>query len=540
MIVGCMKKLMSSVGKLLLLVMVVISGEGCSNGFSKPDIKRSSNDNGEMNKKIDLELTSIHPFSAYDTLLLSELHQYYLLKSRTLWISEGHLSQQALEVRQLLNNSYLYGLLNGWYQIPLSFNGVADTTELIGKDVNYLIKEDILFSWSLMRFLMHLNIGIAHSKESTPDSVAVNKIMKSFIALSEGNNPRTVLSGLEPVMPFYQQLKQQLPYFSIFFNHFLIGSSNPDDKEKLAIWKLMQLSGFYRHVNSFNDKEFELLIATWQKYNHLNSDGKFSFETRKALLNQAMDLCGKISLNIERIRHNPPNRSDYLWVNIPAFMLYACHDSVVKEQWKVIVGKPKTPTPIITSYMSHVLTYPPWNIPPSIVIGEVIPEMKKDSLYLQKKGYVITNWSGNRLNPSLVSIFSYSLSSNPYNIMQPPGEDNALGILKFLFDNDNTVYIHDTNSRSLFSRNYRAFSHGCIRVNDPYRLAHYLLNDNQEEIMYSQLRSKRTGHIKINKEIGVCIRYLTCGFDNQGNIIFYPDLYNRDAGELLATGLRFN
>jgi murein L,D-transpeptidase YcbB/YkuD len=194
----------------------------------------------------------------------------------------------------------------------------------------------------------------------------------------------------------------------------------------------------------------------------------------------------------------------------------------------VIVGSPKTPTPILSGLLTHVVTYPKWNIPPSIVTKEIIPAIKRDSMYLKRKGYYLTNWQGEVLDPSKTKIDSYTDTYYPFNIAQGSGSDNALGTLKFLFKNDYDIYLHDTNSRSLFQRKERAMSHGCIRVENPEDLAKYVLSERSLIAMQKQMEKKQTGHLAVEKEIMVYIRYLTCEADKAGNVSYFKDVYQLD------------
>lgn len=508
--------------------LLCISFVGCDSGLSTTVHGSDKSLDMNITHCIDQALASVSVKNSRDSILHNCLQELYASEGGFLWMDAGTPTPASLELSQQMQKAYLYGLPPRWYGVPERFlTKTAPDNALC----HSLAEDDVSFSMSALRFLLNVSMGIQRSNDSTDVRAMTDSLVFPALKSIKNGQLASALSSIEPQSPFYRQFKTVIPQFQIFFNHFVIGDVKSNASEKEAIWRLLQSSGFYQFFNSFEEKDFELVLTSWQKSNHVIANGELNFETRKLLYNIAMEHFYKVSLNMERIRCYPPNAPVCLWVNVPEFRLYACQGEKVLDNWTVIVGQPKTPTPIITSTMSHVLTYPQWNIPPSIVVGEVLPEMRRDPSYLNRKGYVITNWKGEYIDPSQVSVYSYNLNSHPYNIMQPPGADNALGILKFLFDNDNTVYLHDTNGRYLFTRKYRALSHGCIRVNEPQRLAAFLLEKNQLALMDNQLAKKRSGHIKLSKQVGICIRYITCRVDEKGNLILIPDLYKKDAIE---------
>ena len=156
--------------------------------------------------------------------------------------------------------------------------------------------------------------------------------------------------------------------------------------------------------------------------------------------------------------------------------------------YKVIVGKEATRTSVFKGNMSHIIINPYWNVPTSIVRKEMLPKLKRYSNYLVKNNMELL--SGNTIiDPSTVNWNSYS-SSIPYSIRQKPGDDNALGKMKFIFPNNFSIYLHDTPSKSIFNQSKRAFSHGCIRVENPMKLALYILKNNpnwNQEILSCKL-----------------------------------------------------
>jgi L,D-transpeptidase YcbB len=201
-----------------------------------------------------------------------------------------------------------------------------------------------------------------------------------------------------------------------------------------------------------------------------------------------------------------------------------------------VVGKPFTRTPVLTSSLTDMITYPQWTIPQSIITKEILPATKKDPGYISKKGYSLVDSKGEEVDPYFVDWSLYK-KIIPFKVVQGSGDDNALGILKFNFNNKYAVYLHDTNQRYLFSRTTRALSHGCVRVQEWEKLAYYILNNDSLnarsnnfthiDSMRKWLSQKEKHVIIVRNKLPLFIRYFTC--DSKDNkVVFYDDIYSED------------
>ncbi|HEY6954360.1 MAG TPA: L,D-transpeptidase family protein, partial [Flavisolibacter sp.] len=202
----------------------------------------------------------------------------------------------------------------------------------------------------------------------------------------------------------------------------------------------------------------------------------------------------------------------------------------------VVVGKPTTRTPIITSAINNMITYPKWTIPESIIKKEVLPGLQRDPSYTLKKGYSIVDVDGNEIDPFKIKWTKYK-EGIPYKVVQGSGDDNALGVLKFNFPNKYSVYLHDTNQRYLFSSKKRALSHGCVRVQAWDSLARFILRNDSlnsanpipTDSLQTWLATKQKKYIPVRKPIPLFIRYFTCDVNNDGKLVFYEDIYEEDS-----------
>jgi murein L,D-transpeptidase YcbB/YkuD len=186
--------------------------------------------------------------------------------------------------------------------------------------------------------------------------------------------------------------------------------------------------------------------------------------------------------------------------------------------------------------MRHIDLNPTWTVPPGIV-GEVLARVRREPGYLAAEGIRILDASGRTVDPASVDFSRYTARTFPYTFRQDPGPANALGRIKLVFPNDYNVYLHDTPSRSLFEREERLFSHGCIRVQNPVELAALILDDPARwsvDGLEAAIAPGTTRTIQLERPVQVLVLYWTASADLHGEIHFYRDVYGRDAGVLAA------
>jgi murein L,D-transpeptidase YcbB/YkuD len=236
----------------------------------------------------------------------------------------------------------------------------------------------------------------------------------------------------------------------------------------------------------------------------------------------------QIEMNLERWRWLPRDLGErHILVNIPEYRLEVWEGNQVPVSMRVVVGKPDTQTPIFSDEMTYVVFSPYWNVPPNIAQGETLPEIMKDPGFLDRTNMEVLDKSGKPIDPSTIDV----ADPTSYRFRQRPGEQNSLGLVKFMFPNQFSVYLHDTPADSLFARASRSFSHGCVRVENPLALAEYVLRDHQgwtrekiEEAMHAE--EERT--VKLKKAIPVYLGYWTARVSGDGAMQFRKDVYGID------------
>lgn len=283
---------------------------------------------------------------------------------------------------------------------------------------------------------------------------------------------------------------------------------------------------------------FTNAVRSFQAQNKLEADGKPGPATIKELNNTDEQKFRSIVITLDRYKHLKQMPKTYVWANIPSFHLQVWEEDSLLLVSKIIVGKPATPTPELTSNINNMVVYPNWTIPASIIKKEILPAIKKDPGYLARKGYNLFDDNGIMIDPYGVNWDKYS-TGIPWRVIQGSGDDNALGIFKFNFNNPYSVYLHDTNQRYLFANSNRALSHGCVRVQKWQKLADIISERDSamadpvklsysEDSLKTWINNGTRKTVYVRNKFPLYISYFTCEASG-GKINFYSDIYNEDA-----------
>lgn len=254
---------------------------------------------------------------------------------------------------------------------------------------------------------------------------------------------------------------------------------------------------------------------------------RYRAENKATATKAVMD---KIIMNMERLRWISTQSENYIMVNIPSYTLEFHQEDEVSD-FKVVVGKPTTKTPVLESEIEYFSTAPDWRVPQSIFRNEILPEILKDMSYLADHHYTVYDAQGNEVVVNASTRRKIRNNPTKYSVRQSSGEDNALGAVVFRFQNPHAVYVHDTPQKQFFNRGKRALSHGCIRVENADRLAAMLLSYDDSEYRISELEYAIQSYEKkdfvLSKPLPIIITYLTCLIKN-GKPTLYTDIYQSD------------
>jgi L,D-transpeptidase YcbB len=423
-------------------------------------------------------------------------------------------------------------------------------------------QEDILLTDALVRLLYQLHYGKVNpeSLDSSwnygrppPASTAVERISS---AIDEAKI--AMLTDIaRPDGPSYQLLRQALADYRRLAagGGWVTVDDGPaikpamTDPRVVEVRRRLEVTGELAAVATeapdLYDEPVVEAVKAFQQRHGIDVDGVLGPGTIAAMNVSVQERVQQIRVNLERARWiltALKGEQDLVLVNVAGFYLLTLLDGKAAWWTEVITGTPYHKTPMFTDEITYVEFNPTWTIPPGILRKEILPKLKQDAGYLDRKGYDLFDASGNKVNARAVNWSAIGPGSFPYRVVQPPGPENALGLVKFMFPNKHNVYLHDTPGRTLFSKTGRAFSHGCVRVRDPMKFAEVLLgnrNDTTRDEIDSIVQSKKLTRVKLKAPIPVALLYWTADPLWGDGIRFYRDVYGRDARILKALDEHF-
>lgn len=282
-------------------------------------------------------------------------------------------------------------------------------------------------------------------------------------------------------------------------------------------------------------------VRRFQRRHGLAPDGVIGRATSAALAVPLAVRVDELALAMERMRREPPlGDGPYIVVNVPAFRLFAYdgtgHDTAPSLDMRVVAGRARSgPTPSIIEELEYLDFWPYWRVPPSIVLGELIPAMRRDSTYLARHHMELVRGADEAVGDSVTPAVIDALRAGTLRVRQKRGPENALGRVKFVIPNVQEIYLHDTPERALFGLARRDFSHGCIRVEDARDLAVWVMRDHGgwtadsvDAVLSGPVEFRR---VMLPRPIPVIVEYLTAMATADGTVWFLPDIYRREADQ---------
>lgn len=513
---------------LVLPAFLLLSGCKCKNGNAKSmenqvevpkdEIEFQQNMSSILKTYIPtlqtLKIDSINYLSWHEC--VKEFYKRNDYKS--VWLNASVLSPKGKEMLYVLSTAEFLALNKELYHCEKLIQ-LHDSLQRMLPAVNYNLARQLETGLTRSFFEMALHIGHGMFVD-TVRGINSNfwTVKEEYIQLLQkaiSDSVYKTLTSLEPNNPLYNRYMKALRAFvsknNISSNPITI--SNPKTDSLKAIDDARIALVYHHYLTDslkYNDSAYLVSLKKFQKDNNLNSDGVIGTATIKALERDNANKFQLLAINADRWRkeHIKELPEKYVWVNLPSFRLKIIDSDTLRLEKKVVIGKSspaKQHTPILESAINQIVLWPTWSVPQSIVKNE----MKSF------KGYVVTKRGGWT------------------SVVQPPGPRNALGVVKILFPNKYSVYIHDTPTKSTFGSDLRAASHGCVRCQDPLEVASNLLMMDTFKITYDSLvaikdRKIETQTFRLKKPVPVYFRYFTAEADFNGEVKFYADVYNRD------------
>lgn len=502
-----------------------------------------------------LEFAEANEGNVDDTIRLTYTKQAQLIYEKnqfaTLWSGKEQWKPLADSLLHFISNAKLYGLFPDDYHFSLLdslnkkfINDTLTTTDR--RDAVKWAKADLMLTDGLLHIIKDLKLGrlAQDSMTQRKDSVLTDSFyLQQFEAIQQKGALTEILQSVEPTHQGYIALKEGIKHFLDSADNRIYTNVPARKKDSSGFAEALQRrlyeGGFLSYDSVKADStEMSEAVKKFQREKEIVIDGKAGSETIRLLNESDRDKFARIAITLDRYKMLPEKMpSRYVWVNLPGYKMQLVEEDSVLLSSKIICGKNITRTPLLTSAISDMITYPQWTIPTSIIVKEILPALKRDTNYLARKGYSLIDSKGDVINPGSVDWSKYK-KGIPYKVVQGSGDENALGILKFNFPNKYAVYLHDTNQRYLFSRAMRALSHGCVRVQKWDELANYIIRYDYkdklteeafaaEDSLNTWLERKEKHTIPVRKRLPVYIRYFTCEGKN-GKLLFYDDIYGDD------------
>lgn len=466
------------------------------------------------------------------------------------WSQDQQWIPAADSLFRFIRDARLYGLYPEEYhssELNLIWDqiGADSLSKTVRMDARWWTAADLLLSDALVRIIKDIKLGRLpqDSVSLRKDSILADQFYLDHLKEVKKGGLAMMVHGLEPVARGYQLLKAAIPDFLSKADYSKAYTRIPYPEKdtrrfNTALQKRLVEEGLMATDSIAADSaQLANAVKLYQKKRGITVDGRAGEGTVRMLNTDDREKFARIAISLDKYKQLPekmPGR--YIWVNTSANYMEVVDGNEVKISSKVISGKPKTRTPLLTSAVSSIITYPHWVPPPSIVQKEILPAVKRNPGYLAKKGFSLLDKDGNEVDPYTVDWSKYS-KGIPYKVVQGSGDANALGIIKFVFDNKYSVYLHDTNQRYLFSNAMRSLSHGCVRVQEWDKLAWYILGSDSSlaggrntvriDSVKSWLRTKQKKTVPLRNKVPVFIRYITCE-GVKGNVVFYDDVYGED------------
>lgn len=497
---------------------------------------------GYTNSSLDSTHVSVEIDHIFVSDKLTKL--YNDVDNQRLWTEEKNRE----DLISIIEGAYFEGLNPDDYHIQSIKQLYLEKNEDLEDEVVRLAKLDVLMSDAIMLYAFHMIQGKVHpesldpnwnySRRDLPEDVELK-----LITLLNNKSLKSSLDNLRPTLPMYKRLRKWFVHYDSLKSNdgkvaqleypaesLKVGDSSALVAELKNHLKNFDDSGIISQDGIFDETLEETLIE-FQTHMGLEADGIAGKSTFDALNVSIEDRINMIRINMERCRWTENFLAeDFLLVNIADFHLYIFRNGIIDYTSRVVVGKEHHETPIFNSKIQYVVFNPTWTIPYSIASKETLPRLKRDPGYLGKRNMTLL-LNGKEINPASVDFSRYSVNNFPFTIRQEPGIYNALGRMKFIFPNKYAVYLHDTPSKSYFSKSERTFSHGCVRVQNPHLLAEELLGNKgyDQKKIKDVLKTEKETIVHLDNAMVVRLMYWTCYEDLEtGKMYFYKDVYNRD------------
>ena len=465
-----------------------------------------------------------------------------------LWVDDAGLNTNAKVVIAEIGKADDWGLEADAFVLPQ-----AATVSQSASDPEVLANAESTLSLAVLKYASHARGGrimepansLSSYLDRTPQLLEASVVLEKIAVADE---PDAYLRSLHPQHPQFEKLRQK--YLS------LRQASAAAEVVRMPDGKVLVPGDSHPQVailrkrlkvapaategaaadETFFDETLKAAVISFQEENGMSPDGMVGRGTRAALNNFEVLGPEKLLANMEQWRWMPDDLGDlYVWVNIPEFTLRIAKDGKIIHKERAITGSVGKQTPVFSESMKMIVFRPRWNVPNSIKVRELWPSLARGGQSFARQGLRLSR-NGRVINPNSVD-WSVADIRN-FDVYQPPSAGNALGVVKFAFPNKHLVYMHDTPKKSLFNETSRPFSHGCMRIRNPQRMAEILLSEDKgwDSARIDDLIENGPGNneVELDRQIPVHVTYFTAWVDENGETQTAPDVYGHEKRIKLA------
>jgi murein L,D-transpeptidase YcbB/YkuD len=459
------------------------------------------------------------------------------------WYDGNGVSKNAKLILDFLSQAHYYGLDTNFYHT----NFIRETLKNIESEEDFVIKSkqlaivDVLITDGVFLFATHVSNGFLDAEKMEviwkKDSLKID-----LVKLLKENMGEKLIHSILDLQPHYFEYKDLIVSLKNFLDSNKVLSEEKMEfasikKDSATCGKQVRERLIHLKYLSEKDKDIDSMgvkaLTKYQEDHSLDNDGKIGSNTLQSLSESEMDKFRRACLALEKWRWKRRDKEFQFRLNIPEYELTIIRNDSIIHRTRAVTGTVVTQTPELKAKMKWITLHPYWHLPHSISSTEFLYSAQRDTAYIKKADYQVFKGS-EPVNTKDVNWKKLSKNNFPYRIRQNGGSGNSLGLIVFHFPNKHDVYMHDTPAKYLFKRSTRAFSHGCMRLNEPFSVGEIVMkNEKPKDTITADTLKKWSlrgfeQRINLKKQVPVEVDYISVSGDSTGKIIFHLDIYRRD------------
>lgn len=536
---------LSVAGSFFLLMLFLFS---CGSGNETIDEKTLSNE--EKTELVAAEIKNYlgAGFNTIEidgiTLVTSEWLRTFYNPEKPVWYDGNGLNKEGEKILAFLSKAHYYGLDTSMYHTDFIRKNLSEAKA----EENFKVKaqkmalNDLLITDGIFLFATHVHAGFLN-----PDSLEIvwkkDSVKTDFPSEIKNKTADEIITKILAMQPRYFEYQDLIVALKPFLDSNTTLSeevaefASPKKDSSLCGKQVRERLVHLKYLKEA-DKEIDSMarkaLIKYQEDHALDNDGKIGKNTLQSLSESEMDKYRRVCLALEKWRWKNRSMDFQFRLNIPAYELTIIRNDSIIHRERAVTGTVETQTPELTAKMKWITLHPYWHLPHSISSTEFLYSAKRDTSYMRKAGYQLFTTKNEPVEAGTVDFKKLSKDYFPYRVRQNGGYGNSLGLIVFHFPNKHDVYMHDTPAKYLFKRSTRAFSHGCMRLNEPFKIGEIVMKNERPKDTITADTLKKWAlkgfeqRINLKKQVPVEVDYISVSANTEKKLIFHLDIYRRD------------